>query len=203
MIRVFLADDHALVRMGLRALLGTASDIEVVGEACDGRQVLQAAEAEGWPVDVLVLDLSLPRVSGMEVLARLQTLRPQLPVLVLSMYAEAQYAAHLARLGAAGYVAKDRSEEELLTALRTVAQGRTYFTRQSLAAQPEAPLAGLSARQFQVFSLVVAGQTVSEIAAELNVSVSTVSTHLGKVKQHLGVHSVAELVSYAHRMNLA
>ncbi|MCB9548576.1 MAG: response regulator transcription factor [Myxococcales bacterium] len=202
MIRVFLADDHAVVRMGLRALLATAPDVEVVGEACHGRQVLEAAEADDWTADVLLLDLSLPRVSGIEVLTRLAKLRPTLRVLVLSMYAEEQYADHVARLGAAGYVAKDRSEEELLTAVRTVAQGRSYFSRRPNP-QQATPLAGLSTRQFQVFSLVVAGHTVSEIAAELNVGVSTVSTHLGQVKLRLGVHSVAELVAYAHRLDLA
>lgn len=201
MIRVFLADDHPIVRTGLRALLSLADDIEVVGEAVDGRKVLLASERADWAVDVLVLDISLPRVNGIEVLRRLRESHPALPVLMLSMYAEDQYARRLVELGAAGYVSKDRSEDELITAIRVVAGGGVYVSRQAMQGSA-AGEAGLSPRQHEVFTLLVEGQTVSEIAAQLDVSVSTVSTHLGHIKRALGARSVQEVVSFAHRMKL-
>ncbi|MCB9527716.1 MAG: response regulator transcription factor [Myxococcales bacterium] len=200
MIRVFLADDHPIVRTGLKALLSLADDIEVVGEAVDGRKVLLASERADWAVDVLVLDISLPRVNGIEVLRRLRVSHPALPVLMLSMYAEDQYARRLVELGAAGYVSKDRSEDELITAIRVVASGGVYVSRQAM--QGAAGEVGLSPRQHEVFTLLVEGQTVSEIAAQLDVSVSTVSTHLGHIKRALGARSVQEVVSFAHRMKL-
>ena len=204
MIRVFLADDHPIVRTGLKALLGLADDIEVFGEAIDGRKVLLAAERDDWAVDVLVLDISLPRVNGIEVLRRLQTMRPELPVLMLSMYSEDQYARRLIDQGAAGYVSKDRSEDELITAIRVVAGGGLYISRRAARAAPGGAGAshGLTPRQHQIFTLLVEGQSVSDIAAQLDVSVSTVSTHLGHIKRTFGVRTVQEIVSYAHRMNL-
>lgn len=213
-IRVFLVDDHPVVLAGLRHLLAATPDIEVVGEATDGRRALQAAEAEDWGVDVLVLDIALPRVNGIEVLGRLHRQRPELPILMMSMHAEDQYARHLSGLGAAGYVSKDRSEEELITAIRAVAQGRCYFSRDAGGLSisglgngaepgPVAPHERFTARQLQVFMLVVAGQSVSDIAAELALGMSTVSTHLGQVKEKLGARSVAEVVHYAHRMGIA
>lgn len=205
MIRVFIADDHAIVRTGLSHLLATAPDMQTVGAVGDGRAVLTAAEAPDWPVDVVILDLSLPIISGIEVLRRLHESRPTLPVLVLSMHAESQYAQRLISLGAAGYVSKDRSDTELLTAIRTVSQGRLYVTRSYAngARAAELPHEKLSARQLQVFSLLVAGRTVSEIACELDLTVSTVSTHLGHVKTKLGVRTAADIIHYAHRMQLA
>ncbi len=206
MILVFLADDHPVVRAGLRYLLETSADIEVVGEAADGRETLNAALGPDWNADVLVLDISLPKVSGIEVLRRLSAQRPQLPILMLSMHAEAQYARRLVAMGAAGYVSKDRSEDELITAIRAVAAGQLYLSRRVAAdgcPDERAPHDLLSARQMQVFLLVVAGRSVSDIAAELDLTVSTISTHLGHVKQKLGLTTVAEVVGYGHRMNLA
>lgn len=208
MIRVFLADDHAVVLAGLRQLISATDDMRVVGTAADGRQVLLLAEAGGeW--DVLVLDLSLPRVSGMEVLRRLRSLRPTLPIVILSMYPEDQYAIRLMREGAAAYLSKERPPEDLLAAVRRVAAGGTYLTA-SQAAQivsqreegERPPHARLSAREHQVFVLIINGRVVSDIAAELNLSPSTVSTHLARIREKLGVRSVADIVSYAHRAGL-
>lgn len=198
MIRVFLADDHPIVRTGLRALLSTADDITVVGEAVDGRQVLLAAEGDGWDVDVLVLDISLPKVSGIEVLRRLRVMRPGLPVLMLSMYAEDQYARRMVELGAAGYVSKDRSEDELIMAIRMVERGGLFISRRAARGERS----GLTARQHQVFVLLVEGWGVTDIAAQLDVTVSTVSTHVGHIKRAFGVKSIGEIVGYAHRMGL-
>lgn len=209
MIRVFLADDHAVVREGLERVLSATSDMTVAGMAADGRQVLLAAE-QGAEWDVVVLDLSLPRLSGTEVLRRLRALRPSLPILILSMYPEDQYAVRLMREGASAYLSKERPLEELLAAIRLLAAGGgTYLTaRQTsqLVAEPQEserpPHARLSAREHQVFVLIINGHTVSEIAAELDLSTSTVSTHLGRIKEKLGARSVAEIVSYAHRAGL-
>jgi DNA-binding NarL/FixJ family response regulator len=207
MIRVFLADDHAILRQGLRRLLREAADIEVVGECADGRQVLQAMEQTAC--DVLILDLSLPRVSGIEVLRRLQVSRPALRILVLSMYAEEQYALRMLREGAAGYVSKDRPSEELLRAIRQVASGQTYRSPELAAsvrageADPERPVhESLSAREYQVFDLLAQGRGVSDIAAELNLSKSTVSTYVQHIKGKLNVHTVGEIVRYAHQAGI-
>ncbi|MCB9761751.1 MAG: response regulator transcription factor [Alphaproteobacteria bacterium] len=208
MIRVFMADDHPIVRAGLRALLSLAPDITLVGEVGDGRKVLLAMEEPDWAVDVLLLDLSLPRVGGLEVLRRVRARHPDLAVLVLSMYDEEQYADRLLAQGAAGYVSKDRSEEELIAAVRAVARGRVYVSRSVALARldhpgpPSAPHERLTPREHQVFTLLFDGRTVTDIAAELDLSVSTVSTHVGNIKGKLAVSSVAEIVSYAHRMGL-
>lgn len=167
MIRVFLADDHPIVRTGLKALLSLADDISVVGEAVDGRKVLLAAESPEWAVDVLVLDISLPKVNGIEVLRRLQQTRPELPVLMLSMYSEDQYARRMIDMGAAGYVSKDRSEEELISAIRAVAHGGLYISRRAARGPSPTAAAGLTPRQHQVFTRLVEGQSVTDIAAEL------------------------------------
>lgn len=207
MIRVFIADDHAVVRHGLRQIISNCSDMTVVGEACDGHEMLRAAEAGKW--DVLVLDLALPRLSGLEALRRVRALRPSLPVVVLSMYPEDQYAVRILREGAAAYLSKERPGEEVLAAIRKVARGGTYVT-ESLAEQvlrspksaEKLPHETLTGREYQVFALITHGRTVSEIAAELNLTAGTVSGHLHNIKEKLGARSVAEVVSYAHRMGL-
>lgn len=207
MIRVYLADDHAILRQGLRKLLREASDIEVVGECADGRQALLAMEQ--IECDVLILDLSLPRVSGIEVLRRLQGSRPALRILVLSMYGEEQYALRMLREGAAGYVSKDRPSEELLCAIRRVAAGHTYRSAELAAAvrsgsaDPERPVhESLSAREYQVFDLLAQGRGVTDIAAELNLSKSTVSTYVQHIKGKLNVHTIGEIIRYAHQAGI-
>jgi len=204
MIRVFIADDHAIVRHGLRQLIEGSGDMQLVGEAVDGRDLLAAAESGSW--DVLILDLSLPKVSGLEALRRLHELRPRLAIVVLSMYSEEQYAIPAMRAGASGYLSKDRPGDEVLAAIRKAARGGTYFT-DTVADQVMRAPAGeklphetLTAREYQMFTLIVHGSTVSEIAAELDLTAGTVSGHLQKVKAKLGARSVADMVSYAHRM---
>ena len=206
MIRVFLADDHTIVRSGIRNLFTTAGDITVVGEAADGRAALNALET--LPCDVVVLDLSLPKIGGAEVLRRVREQRPNLPILVLSMYSEAQYGLRMLREGASGYLSKDRTEHELIAAVRQVAQGKTYLTP-TVAEQAvqetdsDAPLhTKLSAREYQVFILLSHGQTVSDIAAELNLSASTVSNYVFHIKEKLHLKSSGEIIAYAHRAGL-
>lgn len=206
-IRIYLADDHPIVRHGLRQLIEGQPGMRVVGEAADGRQVLLAEGKETW--DILILDLSLPRVNGIEVLRRLHAERPELRVMVLSMYPEDQYALRLLREGAVAYLSKDRAADELVQALHEVARGGRYISRGLSARTPteerdggKPAHASLSAREYQVFTLLFQGRTVSEIAAELNLSVSTVSNHVGRVKEKLGARSVGDIVSYAHRAGL-
>lgn len=201
-IRVIIADDHTIVRAGLRALCEAEGDIEVVGEAADGRRALQLVEDPSLVVDVLVLDLSLPRLSGMEVLTRALVIRPSLQVLILSMHPEAQYAPRLLAAGAAGYLAKDRSEHELVTMLRTLASGAPPPTPAPTGTGDRLPHESFTAREMQVFLMLIGGQSVTEIAVELDLTASTVSTHLGKVRAKLGVETVAQIMTYAHRAGL-
>jgi len=204
-IRVFIADDHSIVRDGLRQLIAASSDLSVVGEAADGRQVLTALET--LECDVVILDLSLPRVGGPEVLRRLRALRPTLPVVVLTMYPEDQYAVTLLRSGASAYLCKDRPSTEVLDAIRKVATGRPYLTetiaqRFLTVGDDQPPHAKLTAREHQVFTLIIQGRTSSEIAAELDLTAGTVSNHLAKIKEKLDSHSLADVVRYAHRAGL-
>lgn len=208
MIRIFIADDHEIVRQGLRRLIDEQDGMCVVGEAADGRSVLLAEDKETW--DLLILDLSLPKVGGVEVLRRLREEHPKLRIVVLSMYPEDQYGLRLIQEGAAAYLSKELSASDVLAALRIVASGGTYLSpaiaaqmrqRSSDAAKPAH--ASLSAREHQVFTLIFQGQTVTDIAAELNLSASTVSTHVARIKEKLGVRSIGEVVAYAHRAGLA
>ncbi len=201
-VRVFLADDHGVVRVGLRKLIEAEPDLTVVGEAENGRQVLVADGKDAW--DVVVLDLSLPRVGGIEVLRRLRAEHPRVRIVVLSMYPEDEYAPRLLGEGAAAYLSKDRPPEEVLAAIRAVHAGRSFPTGPAARAADDGKRAHarLSAREYQVFTLLFQGRTVSEIAAELDLRVSTVSNHVAHVKEKLGARTVADIVAYAHRAGL-
>jgi DNA-binding NarL/FixJ family response regulator len=204
MIRVYIAEDHAIVRRGLRQILESSGAFEVVGEATTGREVLNATNKETW--DVLLLDLSMPFVSGGEVLKRVLAERPTLAVVILSMYPADQYAERLLTDGARAYLSKDCSPEDVIAAVERAVRGDAYIvpsqdprhrTRSS-----ERPHLTLTSREHQVFTLIVQGESVTEIAAELNLHVSTVSNHLTTIKNKLGVRSVADIVHYAHRIKL-
>jgi DNA-binding NarL/FixJ family response regulator len=205
MIRVFLVDDHEIVREGLRKVLQAARDMQIVGEARNGREALQALESE-TSIDVVVLDLSLPDVGGLEVLRRARQLRPMTQVLVLTMYAEEQYADRLRAMGAAAYLSKSQPAAEVLKAIRTAAGGRAATPEAPLPegppSRPKAPHDTLSVREYQVFMLLLQGRAVGDIAAELNVTSSTVSNHLTGIRTKLGVRTVADIVRYAARERL-
>lgn len=205
MIRVFIADDHAIVRLGLRQLFASTQDLVVAGEAVHGREVLEKAEEGKW--DILLLDLSLPRVAGVEILRRLRIRRPELAIIVLSMYPEDQYARRLLQEGAAAYVCKSRSSDELIDVIRRVARSKSGAAEPP----PPAPRARqstqqphdtLTAREHQIFLLLIQGQTPSDICAELNLTSGTVSNHIHKIKEKLGTYSIAKIVNYAHRCGL-
>jgi DNA-binding NarL/FixJ family response regulator len=200
---VLIADDHAIVREGLRRILAGDPTFAIVGEARDGHEVLAAVRAGGF--EVLLLDLSMPGRSGIDLLRQLKSERPELRVLVLSMHAEEQYAVRAIRAGASGYLTKDTATTQLVAALRKVAGGGLFITpaaAEALALGLQSPgeeLAHqrLSDREHEVFLLLAGGASVTEIAERLNLSVKTVSTHKTHVLEKMRMGSVAELVRYA------
>ncbi|MFO1302239.1 MAG: response regulator transcription factor [Burkholderiales bacterium] len=203
MIRVVIADDHTILREGLRQLLRAASDIEVAGEAADGFEVL--ARVRGLDFDVLLLDMSMPGKSGIELIKQVKAEKPRLRILVLSMHEETQYAVRAIKAGASGYVTKDSAGTQLVTAIRKVANGGAFITAEvaeqlALGAMPDAeqpPHAVLSDREYEVLQLLVSGQTVTDIAGKLNLSGKTVSTHKARLMEKLGIDNQADLVRYA------
>ncbi len=194
MIRVFLADDHPVMRVRIRALLDEQGDITVIGEASDGRAAVSAPELSR--ADVLVLDLSLPILGGAEVLHRLRRLHPTLPVVIHTMYPEDQFAPRLLAAGTAGFVSKDRPPMELVAAVRRAAKGFAPLPRSS-ETPSSSPLQTLTRRELQVFRRVVEGAFVTDLAAELDVHSCTISNHLSNVKRKLGRTTIAELVHFA------
>ncbi|HEX8011304.1 MAG TPA: response regulator transcription factor [Casimicrobiaceae bacterium] len=208
MIRVVIADDHTLVREGLKQLLSAAGGIEVVGEASEGHEVLKAAREKEF--DVLLLDLSMPGKSGMELIKQIKAEKPRLRILVLSMHQEHQYAVRAIKAGASGYLTKDSASTQLVSAIGKVAGGGAFISAEvaeqlALNAMPHAegpPHTTLSDREYQVFRMLVSGRAVSEIADELNLSVKTVSTHKARLMEKMGIDNQAELVRYAIRHRL-
>ncbi len=202
MIDIFLVDDHAVVRDGYRRILEAERDLRVVGEASNGATALSRAAQEHW--DVLVLDLELPDLSGQEVLRQVRELRPKLPVLVMSMYQEELFAPRLFQAGARGYLSKERTATDLVTAVRHLHAGRTYLHHDvalRIVNEP-APVEALSSRELEVLRLLVGGRTSSQIAVALGLSPSTVSTHLHRIKARVGARSLAELVQFALRSGI-
>ncbi len=208
-LRVLLAEDHALVRAGLRSLLKELGGVEIVGEAGDGHEALRLI-AELRP-DVVLLDLSMPALSGLEVAARLARDHPDTKVLVLSMHRSEEYVLEALRAGAAGYILKDADAAELELALRAVARGDRYFHPAVSAtvikalregAPSDGPFERLTPRQREILQLVAEGHSTKDIARKLDLGIKTVETHRAKLMRRLGVHHVAGLVRYAIRVGL-
>jgi two-component system, NarL family, invasion response regulator UvrY len=201
--RILLVDDHPLLRRGLRDLLSTAPDIHIVAEAGRSEEVLPALSAH--PCDLVLLDLSLPGRGGLEVLKDIRAAVPSVRVLVVSTYAEAQYAVRAMRAGAAGYVNKSSEPETLIDAVRSVMRTGRYVSEAvgailaDFAEHGDRDLAHeqLSDREHQVLRLLTAGKTISEIAAELSLSVKTVSTYRARLVEKLGVRTTTDLVKYS------
>jgi DNA-binding NarL/FixJ family response regulator len=208
MIRILIADDHTLVREGLKQILQGAADFHVGGEASNGLEVLALVRREDW--DVVLLDMSMPGRSGIELIKQLKDERPHLRILVLTMHGEEQYAVRAFRAGASGYLTKESASAELVSAVRKVAAGGVYVSlamaeKLALNLNPhdqELPHQRLSDREFDVFRRIVAGQTISEIADQLSVSVKTVSTHKTRILQKMEMQTQAELIRYAIKHNL-
>jgi len=208
MIRVLLADDHAIVRAGLKEILTDTGDIEVAGEAANGQEVLARVSAQDF--DVAVLDLSMPGRNGIELIKLVKAEKPKLRILVLSMHSEEQYAVRALKAGASGYLTKESAADQLVAAIRRIAGGGAYVTpetaeRLALGAAPRAEAAAhtlLSDREFQVFRMIARGASVTDIARELSLSVKTISTHKTRILGKMGLANQAELIRYAleHRL---
>ncbi|WP_313704296.1 response regulator transcription factor [Massilia sp.] len=207
-IRVFIADDHAIVREGLKQILAEQRDIIVAGEAENGLDAIKLFRKSRC--HVMLLDISLPDRNGIEVLKQIKAERPELAVLMLSMHREDQYAIRALKAGAAGYLTKQSAPRELVTAIRQVAGGQKYVSAtlaQALAAQVgadhEAPVHdSLSDREFQTLTMIASGKTVSEIARELSLSVKTVSEYRARLLAKMNLKTSAELTTYAIRNQL-
>ncbi|HLE28328.1 MAG TPA: response regulator transcription factor [Anaerolineales bacterium] len=208
MIKVLIADDHAVVRQGLKQILGETSDMQVVGEATTGPEALEKARAEGW--DVMILDLTLPGRSGFEILKALRAEKPDQPVLILSMHAEDQFAVRLLKAGASGYLTKESVPEELIKAIRKVVAGGKYVSpalAERLAFEMDAaserlPHEALSDREFQVMQMIATGKAVKQIAEELSLSVKTVSTYRARILEKMNLKTNADLIHYAIQQRL-
>jgi two-component system response regulator NreC len=209
-IRVLVADDHTIVRDGLVALLNGSGDCQVVAQAADGMSTVELA-LKTQP-DVVVVDISMPKLNGIEVVRRLTKELENTRILVLTMHAEEEYVMHVVRAGAAGFLLKDSASAEMLAAVRALAGGRGYFGTHAskvLAQQvqkPHAPLEDpyrdLTSREREVFHLIVEGMTTKEIARQLGTSTKTAENHRFRVLDKLGVRNTAELIRYAARHGL-
>lgn len=206
--RVFIADDHAIVREGLRRILAAHAEFQVLGEAQDGHEALAAVRRGGF--DVLLLDLSMPGRRGVELIKLIKSERPQLRILVLSMHDEQQFAVRSIRAGASGYLTKDTAPQQLVAAIRKVAGGGLFITpavAEVLALGLQEPDArplheSLTDREHEILLLLAGGESVGAIAERLHLSAKTVSTHKSNILEKLRIASLAELVRYAldHRL---
>jgi len=204
MIRVLIADDHDILRAGLKHILNEAGDIVVAGEASNGAEALAQLRAGQW--DATVLDLNMPGRNGIELIKQVKDEFPRLPILILSMYKEDIYAVRALKAGASGYLCKDNAEALLVDAIRKIVSGGLFInqnvveslTRDMLQGnQAQLPHKRLTDRNYQIFLMLVQGFGVSEIARRLNLSVKTVSTHKATIQTRMGLNNTAELVRYA------
>jgi two-component system invasion response regulator UvrY len=208
MIRVLVADDHPLLRSGIKQVLGQESDVAVLGEAEDSEQVLQRIDEQGW--DVVVLDIAMPGRSGLDALREIRRRRPNLPVLVLSMHSEEQFAIRAIKAGASGFISKSDAPTEIVRAIRKVVTGKKYVSAslaETLANAIESethrpPHESLSDREFQVMCRIASGKTVSQIAVEISLSVKTVSTYRARILEKMSMRTNAELTRYALQTGL-
>jgi len=208
MIKILIADDHTIFREGVKHILAEYPDVTVADEASNGREVLDKIWKNNY--DMVLLDISMPGMTGLEVLKQLKNEKPKLPVLVLSMHPEEQYAIRVLRAGASGYLTKESAPDELMTAIRKISQGRKYITS-SLAerlafeveADSEKPLHDiLSDREYQVLRMIAEGKTVKHIAEELSLSMKTVSTYRTRIMEKMKMTTNAELMHYAMKHHI-
>ncbi len=202
-LKILVADDHPIVRQGLKQILASEPDVVPIGEAESAQKMLELARKQHW--DVIVLDITMPGRSGLDVLKELRHERPKLPVLVLSAHAEDQYAVRVLKAGAAGYMTKEKAPEELIRAIRKVLQGRKYLSESlaeklafDLEVDAEKPLhKTLSDREYQVMLMIASGKTATLVSKKLCLSVKTISTYRTRVLEKLGMKSNPELMRYA------
>jgi DNA-binding NarL/FixJ family response regulator len=207
-IRLLVADDHSVVRRGIRQIVEEYPDLQISSEASNGSEVIELVR--NGSCDALILDLNMPGPSGLEILRMVKSVSPQLPILVLSMHAQEQYAARLFKAGASGYLQKESAPEELICAIRKVCTGERYFRpgqaedliRQMDRPLDQAPHESLSNREFDVLRRIASGKTVSQIAETLNLSVKTVSTYRTRLLDKMRMKTNAELTHYAIKNRL-
>lgn len=201
-IHVLIADDHAIVRQGLKQILSETDDLVIAGEADDGAEALQLARHQPW--DVFLLDVSMPNRNGIDTLKQLKKEFPRLPVLILSMHPEEQYAVRALKAGASGYLTKQSAPEQLVTAIRQVASGKKYVSPAVAQQLVEAlssdsnklPHERITDREYQVLVMIATGETQTQIAEKLNLGVATVSTYRARLLEKMGLKSTAELIRY-------
>ena len=208
MIRILIADDHTILREGLKQILSECRDMVVAGEADNGLEALKKVREEEW--DVVVLDMSMPGKSGIELVKLIKSEKPRLPILILSMHKEDQYAVRTLKAGASGYLCKDSASAQLVSAIRKVANGGIFISPEvaeklayGLRPMSDAPPHTLlSDREYQVFMMLVQGKGLTEIAADLNLSVKTVSTHKTRIQEKMNADNLSVLIKYAIKHGL-
>jgi len=208
MIRVLICDDHAIVRQGLRQVIGETIDIRAVAEAGGYPEVMKPLREGG--IDLLLLDISLPGKNGIDILKIVKKEFPRMPVLILSMYPEDQYAVRAIRAGASGYLTKQSAAEQLITAIHQVVAGRKYITPELAEALANTlggdadvmPHQTLSDREYQTLCMIASGRTLSQIAEELSLSAKTVSVYRARLLEKMGLHNNAEMTNYAIKHGL-
>ena len=208
MIKILIADDHAVVREGLKQIVQETHDIVVNGEAANGHEVLQLMDKDDW--DVVLLDINMPGRSGLDVLKQLRAEKPGLPVLMLTMYPEEQYSVRALRAGASGYLTKESVPDELISAIRKVSAGRKYISSSlaeklayDLDLDKEAPVhESLSDREYEVLCMIAQGDTVKDIADKLCLSIKTISTYRSRILEKMHMKKNAELMHYAIKHGL-
>jgi two-component system, NarL family, invasion response regulator UvrY len=208
MIRILIADDHAVVRRGLKQIAEEDADLVVAGEAADSREALERLGQQHY--DVLVLDITMPGRSGLDILREIKLLHPRLPVLVLSMHSEDQFASRVLKAGAAGYLPKESAPEDLVKAIRKVYGGGRYISSTQAEklvslfeeGAAQAPHELLSNREFEVLRRIASGKTVSQIAEEMILSVKTISTYRTRILEKMKMQTNAELTHYAIKSRL-
>jgi two-component system invasion response regulator UvrY len=209
MIRVLIGDDHAIIRSGLKQILSEEKNSFFYGEAENGQSVLDKIQKEKW--DIVVLDISMPGLSGIETLKEIKKLKPKLPVLVLTVHSEDQFALRSIKSGAAGYLKKDAAPDELITAIHKIVNGGKYINEQlaklladDFERDTDKPIHEiLSDREYEVMLLIASGKTAKQIADELSLSIKTVSTYRTRLLDKMGLKSNAELTRYAIENKLA
>jgi len=202
MIKVLIADDHEIVRRGLRQILDETSDIVVAGEACHGQDVLDEVGKNDY--DVILLDIAMPGRSGLDVMKQMRNERVNVPVLFLSIYPEEQYAVRVLKAGASGYLTKESASDELITAIRKVSMGKKYVSSAVMDRiidhldidLDKPPHENLSDREYQVMCMIACGKKLKEISKELALSVKTVSTYRARILEKMGMKSNAEIIHY-------
>ena len=208
MIRILIADDHPILRAGLRTLLAECEDMTVSGEAASGDETIRMVRSGQH--DIVLLDITLPDMNGVDALKLIKRHRPSTAVLILSMHPEEQYVVNLLRAGASGYVPKEAAPEQLVAAIRTVMNGRRYVSAaladvlaRDLSDPEQQPShSALSEREFQIFCKLAEGMSVSQIAANLNLSVKTISTYRARILEKMALRNNADLISYAIKNRL-